>query len=218
MWPFTRKRKPAPEGDSQLKEIIPDRGLLDLSRNNAELRVWLPEEGKEALDAIADRLDLVRAKYLREFFVTYLYGLHELLRMQAAKYGLYYVPPPPPPSPPGERYTGPLYSRARTEECLPGLGKNIVPLKLYLPQRIKDDLQGLADRADIPLSQFVREVLASHFFGQTFWPERLWKLSPEQERVASEWEQGIRESDFFYPDRQSCPEGAAQIVEAELKY
>ena len=219
MWPFTRKRKPAPEGDSQLNEIIPDRGLLDLTRNNAELRVWLPGEGKQALDEVAEKLGVVRSKYLREFFVTYLYGLHELLRMQAAEYGLYYVPPPPPPSPPsppGERSPEVMYSRARTEECIPGLGKNIVPLKLYLPQRLKDDLQGLADKAGVPLSQFAREALVSHFFGQTVWLDRLWKLSPDQERVVTEWEQGVREPELFYPGSEGCPEDAAPVVSEGL--
>jgi predicted DNA-binding protein len=215
MWPFTRKRRQRSAPVSQqppVVGIIADRGLHDLSKNDAELRVWLPEEGRAALDAIADRLDVVRAKYLREFLVTYLYGLHELLKMQTEQTGLYYVPPPSnePPLP--------LYSRARTEECIPGLGKNIVPLKLYLPQRMKEDLQTLGDRAGVPLSQFAREALVSHFFGQTLWLDRLWKLSPEQERVVSEWEQGIREPDFFCPDSQSCPEGAARIIEAELRY
>lgn len=223
MWPFTRKRKNGADDNdtARLMEIIQDRGLLDLSRNNEELRVWLPEEGKQALDEVANKLGVVRSKYLREFLVIYLYGLHELLRMQTEKHGLYYEPPPPPPSPPlppGERSSEVMYSRARTEECIPGLGKNIVPLKLHLPQRLKDDLQKLADKAGVPLSQFTREALVSHFFGQTLWLDRLWKLSPEQERVASEWEQGIREPDFFCPDRQSCPEGAARIIEAELRY
>lgn len=210
MWPFTRKRKQTPGADNQrpiMTEIIADRGVIDLSQNNAELRVWLPEEGRAALDAIVDHLDVVRAKYLREFLVVHLYGLHELLRMQAGKTGLYYVPPPPPESSASATSSGyPLFSRARTEECIPGLGKNIVPLKLYLPQRVKDDLQALADRATVPLSQFVREVLVSHFFGQTFWPDRLRNWSDDQERVAVEWEQGLREGEEFCPDHEESPD------------
>lgn len=207
MWPFTRKRKQTPGADHQqpvMAGIIADRGLTDLSQNDAELRLWLPEEGKNALDAIAERLGVVRAKYLREFLVVHLYGLHELLRMQAGETGLYYVPPPASYAPPTSSGY-PLFSRARTEECIPGLGKNIFPLKLFLPRRIKDDLQALADRAAVPLSQFVREVLISHFFGQTFWPDRLRNWSESQERVATEWEQGLREGKVFYPDSEECP-------------
>lgn len=201
MWPFTRKRKPAKDAPPPLKPIITDRDLLDLRHHNTELRVWLPEEGKQALDAIAERLDVVRSAYLREFYVIYLYGLHELLLMQSEQYGLYYDPPPPPPSPepstPSE--SRPLFSRGRAEERIPGLGKNIVPLKLYLAQRIKDDLQALADKSGITLSQFVREILVSHFFGRTVWPDRLRNWSEEQERIASEWEQGVREPETIYP-------------------
>lgn len=74
MWPFTRKRKrnrSAKDAPPVIHAIIADRDLLDLTVNSAELRVWLPEEGKQALDAIAERLEVVRSTYLREFFVTY---------------------------------------------------------------------------------------------------------------------------------------------------
>ncbi|HCC53477.1 MAG TPA: hypothetical protein DEQ20_00910 [Desulfobulbaceae bacterium] len=209
MWPFTRKLRQRSAAVSQqppVVGIIAARGLHDLSKNDAELRVWLPEEGRAALDAIADRLDVVRAKYLREFLVTYLYGLHELLKMQTEQTGLYYVPPPSnePPLP--------LYSRARTEECIPGLGKNIVPLKLYLPQRMKDDLQTLGDRAGVPLSQFVREVLVAHFFGQAFWPDRLRNWFEDQERVVVELEQGVREAEIFHPEKESCPDESDRVI------
>lgn len=112
--------------------------------------------------------------------------------MQAEKIGLYFEPPVVTADEPARI----MYSRAPTVECIPGLGKNIVPLKIRLHQRIKDDLQLLADRAGIPLSQFVREILISHFFGQTFWSDRLQKWTKEQEHIATEWEQGLREANI----------------------
>ena len=107
---------------------------------------------------------MVAAKYIREFFVIYLYGMHELLKMQTTSEGLYYVPPPEPLK--EEQHDNEpdqvvFYSRTSTVECIPGLGKNIIPLKVFLPVRIKDDLQKLADRVGMPLSQFTREVLIS---------------------------------------------------------
>lgn len=120
--------------------------------------------------------------------------------MQAEQYGLYYEPPPSPsPNPSSCELPSVLYSRGREEETSPGLGKNIVPLKLHLPQRLKVDLQTLAVREGIPLSRFVREILVSHFFGRTVWPDHLRKWSEEQERLAFEWELGTRESTMIYP-------------------
>jgi hypothetical protein len=185
--------------------LVDDRKLKELSENTAVLRVWLPEAGRTALDEITERTGMVAAKYFREFFVIYLYGMHELLKMQATSEGLYYVPPPKPPA---DNHSGNdlsdniRYSRAPTVECLPGLGKNIIPLKVFLPARIKDDLQGLADRVGIPLSQFTREVLVSHCFGHTFFPEKLKTWSDDQEWVGVEWEQGVRESEeVSYSDK-----------------
>ena len=105
-----------------------DRGIHDLHLNKAELRVWLPIPAKRAMDECLDNLDVTAAKYLREFLVVYLYGGHELLRMKAEKTGLYFVPPPVPDS-------GIRFSRGSSDECVPGMGKNIVPLKLHLPKK-----------------------------------------------------------------------------------
>jgi len=215
MWPFSRKRKQA-ESVPVMNDILGDRNLLDLSQNVAELRVWLPQEIKTAIDEVIEQQNEVAAKFVREFFVIYLYGMHELLRMQQTQTGLYYEPPPPPPrpvQPEAVRQEQPiLYSRAPSVECLPGLGKNIVPLKIFIPERIKDDLQILADRAGIPLSRFTREVLASHFFGHTFFSGKLKMWSDDQERIGVEWEEGIRESESvsYYDEAQGEENGVVQ--------
>jgi hypothetical protein len=83
-----------------------------------------------------------------------------------------------------------MFSRARAVDYIPSLGKNIVPLKLFMHEKIKSDLQALSDKAGIPLSQFVREVLASHFLGHTVWPERQQLWTREQQEIADGWESG----------------------------
>jgi hypothetical protein len=211
MWPFSRKRKQA-ENAPVMSDILGDRNLFDLSQNGAELRVWLPEEIKKAFDEIISGQRITAAKYIREFFVLYLYGMHELLKMQQNHKGLYHNPPPKPKRCEPEQDSGIRYSRAPSIEFLPGLGKNIVPLKIFIPERIKDDLQILADRAGIPLSRFTREVLASHFFGHTFFAEKLKTWSDDQDRIGVEWEEGIRESErvYSYDEAQGEENGVVQ--------
>ena len=207
MWPFSRKQNKVQELPA-MTDLIGDRELKELSENTAVLRIWLPEAGRTALDEIVERAGLVAAKYIREFFVIYLYGMHELLKMQATSEGLYYVPPPEPledEQPDDEFKQKVFYSRTSTVECIPGLGKNIIPLKVFLPVRIKDDLQKLADRVGIPLSQFTREVLISYFFGHTFFPEKLKTWSDDQECIGIEWEQGVREGEWVSDDDDDFP-------------
>jgi hypothetical protein len=80
-------------------------------------------------------------------------------------------------------------------DYIPGLGKNIVPLKLFLHEKMKADLQALADKAGIPLSQFVREILVSHFLGHAVWPERNALWTQEQQEIAEGWVSGNVEED-----------------------
>ena len=166
-----------------------DRGLANLQGNDAELRVWMPEPLKLAMDEVVQYLEKTVSEYLRDLFIVYLYGSHELLCMFENKTGVFYSPPPE-PSVENEKQGQPLFSRSRSVDFIPGLGKNIVPLKLFLHEKLKADLQATADKAGLPLSQFVRELLVSHFLGHTLWPERKQLFSPEQVKVATEWENG----------------------------
>lgn len=173
------------EGQTLLLSLYEgDRGIGDLHDNNAELRLWLPEPLRMALNQTKMELETTESKYLREFLIIYLYGVHELLKMNANQTGLYFVPPPPPADPDIE--SGILYSKAAMDEVIPGLGKNIIACKLRLPSKIKADLQQLADERGLPLGRFVREILVQHFLGHTVWPDRF-VLFPEQQRIADDW-------------------------------
>ncbi|MCR4304692.1 MAG: hypothetical protein NUV63_10795 [Gallionella sp.] len=170
-----------------------DRRIYDLAVNDAVLRLWLPVPLKTAMYESLAVMEVTGAKYLREFFVVYLYGAHELLRMKAERTGLYYVPPPEPDS-------GIRFSCAPRVDRIPGLGKNIAATKIKIPQKIKDDLDLLANRAGVPLGQFTRELLASHFLGHTVWPERIAVWAQDEERIATDWESGITEGESVYLD------------------
>jgi len=204
MWFFDIRKKEKRSIDEEkipnLEQLINREEILELHENYAELRFWLPELCKQALDETVDFNQTTRSRYLRELFVAYLYGEHELLRMRTKKSGLYYEPPPPSPS---DQSSEIRYSRVSAKEVVPGLGKNIVPFKLFLPEKMKDDLQLFADKATIPLSTFVREVLISHLLGHTLWQERLRSWTPEEEEVGNNWESGIVEPVYVYPGEKN---------------
>ena len=198
-----------------------DRGIDDLADNEAVFRLWLPVPLKTAMGESMAEMGVTTAKYLREFFVVYLYGAHELLRMKADKTGLYYEPPPVPrseniPEPISQRI---MFSRAATVDCIPGLGKNIVATKIHVPQKIKADLELLANRVGVPLSRYTRELLVSHFLGHTIWPARITGWTQEEEGIATDWENGIVEAErFIYSYDKSLEEitGGAAYSEVEI--
>jgi len=170
------------------------RNINDIHLNDAVLRIWLPAPAKQAMDECIDDLNLSVAEYLREFLVVYLYGAYELQRMKTHGSGLYFVPPPvkhPDTSPEFSSGIGEIkFSRARNSESIPGFGKNIVQIKLFLNEKLKADLEVLADKPGIPLGQFVREIIVSHFMGHTVCSERNLLWTPEQQNMADAWVDG----------------------------
>ncbi len=190
MWLFSIKKKDKrsvrKKEPLELRQVIEREDIEKLHDNDDQLRFWLPEECKLALDEVLQCNHSTGARYLRELFVVYLYGEHELQRMRRHSTGLYYTPPPV--SDAGGNESSIRYSRVATVDTVPGLGKNIIPVKLFLPNKIKIDLQKLAEKAGIPLSTFVREILISHLLGHTLWQERLRSWSQEEELIGMEWE------------------------------
>jgi len=167
------------------------RKIYNIHSNDAVLRIWLPAPVKQAMDECIGAVGLSASEYLREFLVVYLYGAHELQRMKDERAGLYFVPQPV-EIPDLPQHFNPskgeiMFSRASKTESIPGFGKNIVPIKLFLNEKIKTDLEGLADKAGIPLGQFVREIIVSHFMGHIVWPERNLLWTPEQQKMADAW-------------------------------
>lgn len=186
----TSSKSASGETSAKLNKLYEgERGIGDMADNNAVLRLWLPLPLKTAMDEAITAMNVTGAKYLREYFVVYLYGAHELLRMRVEKTGLYYEHPSVPSS---EQV---MFSRAATVDCIPELGKNIVAIKIQIPQKIKDDLDSLANRAGVPLSRYTRELLVSHFLGHTVWPERIAAWAQEEEKNAADWENGITEGE-----------------------
>jgi hypothetical protein len=171
-------------------------GLEALHIHGSQLRVWLPEALRQSMGIVANDLDVTISQYLREYFVVYLYGSHALAGMLNNGTGIYYTPPPQPESAVDD-FDPPMFSRVHSVEFIPGLGKNIVPLKLYLHEKIKADLQVLADKAGIALSQFVREILVSHFLGHTVWPERKPLFTAKQADLANQWANGDLETSYI---------------------
>ncbi len=208
-WFKAKKRLQVDSGDGPREpfyHVRPD--LLDLSANDAQLRVWLPEQTRLVMDRTMKTVDATLSEYLREFFVVYLYGSDVLLQMKLTNTGIFFTPPP--------RVASDVkFSRSRLVEYIPELGKNIKAIKIFLNNQIKADLQKLADKTGFALSHFVREVLISHFSGHTVWPERQVLLSSEHIAIATEWENGNRNADISQSpsnEEESALEGVVEII------
>jgi len=67
------------------------------------------------------------------------------------------------------------------------MGKNMFDVKVWIAEKMKNDLQELADKTELTLSEFIREILISNLFGHTYLPEHdemiLFRIECENEEI-----------------------------------
>ena len=157
--------------------LIPQRNYAALNVQDEQLRIWLPDPAKIALMEICERINLSITAYLTELFATYLYGVHEVMRMRDQQTGLYdtrdlqFLEADP--------FEGgqPEDDGPEFDEPVPEMGKNIFALKIFLPAKLKLGLQQRADKAKAPLGKFARAMICAHLFGRDVGPKYLMATS-----------------------------------------
>lgn len=170
----------------RLSELIPTRDYSNLNRQDCQLRIWLPDPAKQALEEICEINETSMTAYLTEYFATYLFGHHELLRMRARGIGLYELKPL-------TRYN--MESVAVPTE--PDLGKNIFALKIWLPEKIKGGLRSLAERAGVTLGEYSRALICAHLFGHEYGRNKLMNIAMLNVDMAQEWENAPIDDEAF---------------------
>lgn len=154
-------------------DLIPQRNYAGLNVQDEQLRIWLPDPAKIALMEVCERLNVSITAYLTELFATYLYGVHEVMRMRDQQTGLYDTHDL-------HFLDGDFFEGGETEddspafdEPVPEMGKNIFALKVFLPAQLKSGLQHRADKAQAPLGKFARAMICAHLFGRDVGPKFL---------------------------------------------
>lgn len=199
MWPFLNKQKASKNDDAPARRPMRFAKLLDgmgdfrdLGNHDTALKFWLPEPAREALEDLADRQGESMSELLRQFLAQHTYGVYAFQLMNERYPGLFKVGLPQPND-------GIRFSRMRVKEegkkridtyWVPELGKNVMSIKLWLPKRLRDDLQLLADHTGIKLSQYIREIVISRLLGHGTLPKRLEMLDAHPLASAEAWEAG----------------------------
>ena len=130
-------------------------------------------------------------EYLRQFLIVHCYGVYAFNAMLLEKPYLFkdaqnilYLELNQ-SKPPGKK-------RENTYWVIE-LGKNISPVKVWIPKRLRDDIQILADHVGIKLSQYLREIVISRLLGNGTLPMRPEMIIPNPPKSADAWCEGIEE-------------------------
>lgn len=207
MWPFFKRKqqmqvagpapRPRPLSFTQILDGMGD--FNDLARHDTAQKLWLPEPAAEAMKELAARNGDSMSEALRQMLAQHCYGVYAFVVMNEQIPGLFKEPD-----------SSPMYStramRNKPEEedkkristyWVPELGKNVAPIKLWIPARMRRDLQALADHVGIPLSQYLREIVISRLLGHGTLPKRPEMLEavplPSADAWAEEREVPMRE-------------------------
>ena len=167
---FTVGNTAAPSRKSplQFQELVGLMGdVSDLSNNDVAFKFWIPESVKQALDEISDRASLSNSEFLRHFLIIHCYGLYAYTTMLDSNPRMFK----------GD-HEDILFSRRtpsgkRIETYwVAELGKNVAPIKVWIPSRLRRDLEILAKHVNLTPSNYVREILISRLFGHGMLPKR----------------------------------------------
>ena len=175
MWPFFSKNK-TPEFTSPVRRVMKLQQLIekmgdvsDLQTNDIAFKFWLPMPVFESLQEVCEIEEVSQSLFFRNYLFNHCYGLYvvnqiladypNLFRDNQISYSIAQVPKPP-----GKKKSWTYW--------VPELGKNIVPIKVWIPKRLRNDLQTLADHSDVKVSQYVREIVISRLLGHGMVPLR----------------------------------------------
>jgi len=132
-----------------------------LKTNDVALKIWLPESVNIAIKEMSSYTNTTNSDLIRQTLFTYLYGRYDLMAsIEKGEHDFALNSPP-------------VFSRREnSENRTPELGKNTYDEKVWIAKKMKNDLQELADKTDLALSHFIREILISNLFGHTYLYER----------------------------------------------
>jgi len=165
--------------EDHLLSLTPDLSQRLLPADVA-IKIWLPQTVATTVKWFADYEGVSQSNWLRQLLIEYTYGkvaafAQNLRSQRDADSGIRFSRRPV------DRSSG------RWIYLVPQLGKNTVAFKLWIGRQMRDDLQTLAEHAQVGLSPFVREAIIGNLLGRGSLPERPQLFDPP-EPSATAWE------------------------------
>jgi hypothetical protein len=171
---FFRKKDERKAAIPGRKNVITmtSRDFSELDGDKIALKFWIPESVEKMMDELSRKFDTSTSDSYRQMLFVHLYGRYDLtglLERQDHRFALNGIP---------------LYSIASatsTEDVSTPQEKNIADVKVWVPLKMKDDLQLLANSKGVKLSQYVRSVLMDQLLGHLPYNKALAGASPPPE-------------------------------------
>jgi hypothetical protein len=151
------------------------RDLDGLEANDRPVKIHLAEPIRTALDELADYYESNLSIVVRHILYLQLYGFYELVARTERGKGDF-LPYKVAMADMIARYSiaesGQSASESTPQPSEPDLGKNLDNIKIYLPHRMVDDIDQIAEQMGKNRSGWIREILITHLFGRIQLPQK----------------------------------------------
>ena len=191
MWPFSKRGSRIDEVPRQSLPVVMPTDLSVFGKNDAVIKLWLPERLILALDGMSGSQSMSRPDVLRWLLFEHVYGRPALEQLKAWKV-----------QKDAEAAEARRVAVKRAEDSgirfslrreVPSertittllLGKSVEDFKLWLPSPLKVQLDTLAKMENLGISDYLRKTLVRILLGEIFhhqWRQAVGKL-PEEVRL-----------------------------------
>ena len=167
--PQQRELRDAPVAGTYLTGTGRDFG--GLGENDQPVKFHVSEPVRKALNEMAAYHDSNLSVIVRHILFVALYGSYDLQAL-SERGNQEFMPYKAQREDSGIRNSRNRDIRPPTRPTPPDLGKNLDNIKIWLPQKMVDDLDALVHEAGSNRSAFLREVLIQYLFGRMQLPVR----------------------------------------------
>lgn len=175
---FFRKKDEPKAAPPRQKNVITmtGRDFSIFDGDSIPLKFWLPESIETMMNEMSSKFDTSNSDMYRQILFGHLYGrydLNGLLERNDHRFAL------------NGRV---LFSVKATSPALPGglpdsasapKEKSVADVKVWVPSRMKHDLQMLADRNGVRLSEYVRAVVVEQLLGNLPYDKNITRAVPQ---------------------------------------
>ena len=141
----------------------------DYQDRDATLKIWLPKSLETQLDEVCTCLDTTKSDFIRQILFVHLYGRADFLALVKMGHpSLFHKP---------VDCSIKFSLQPGTVVNEPTI-KNEVGIKLWLPERMKNDFDQLAIRQRMSMSSYARDIITTHLIGNIPYDASSYKEQP----------------------------------------
>lgn len=166
--PLQRDQWDPPKAETYLTGT--GRDIDGLDENDQPVKFHVPEPVRKALDEMAEYYDSNLSVIVRHILFVDLYGHYDLHAL-SERGNKDFMPQKVRVADMGIRASRSRVDSVPARPAPPDLGKNLDNIKIWLPQKMVNDIDALAHEADTSRSVYIRQALIRHLFGRMQMPK-----------------------------------------------